>query len=143
MKKSFWPFFLELSSVRNLKGLFIRIHNVFGQLLWKLQDHFCNTYKVVENTNFRKKNAYFPVKKSFWPVFSSLLECDKPQETSYALPRGLLTITVEVTGLILLHLRSCWKHKFLKKKWILSSEEKIMAFFFWQYRVWQTSGDNL
>ena len=73
-KKKFGPFFLALSSVINLRKLFLGIHNVFWQLLWKLQDHFWNTYKVDENTNFGKKNANFPVKKRFWPTFSRIIE---------------------------------------------------------------------
>ena len=141
MKKKFGPFFLLLSSVINLRKLFIRIHKVFWPLLWILHDHFCDTKEVVENK--LKKKANFPVKKSFRPFFSPIIECDKPQTTVYRFPQDNLTITAEVTGIILLHLKSCWKHKFLKKKWILSSEEKILAYFFWQYRVWQISGDSL
>ena len=35
--------FLALSSLKNVEGRFINVHKVFWQLLWKLQDLFCNT----------------------------------------------------------------------------------------------------
>ena len=43
-----------LLSVTNLRELFIRVHKVFWQILWKLQGHFFRTYKVIENTKFWK-----------------------------------------------------------------------------------------
>ena len=43
VKKKFWPIFLVSSGVTNLKARFLRVQQVFWQLLWKLQDHFCNT----------------------------------------------------------------------------------------------------
>ena len=42
--------------------------------------------------------ATFPVKKRFWPIFSRIVECDKPQETVCMGPKGILTITVEPIG---------------------------------------------
>ena len=54
-KKVFVVFSPGLSSVIDLKGQFVRVHKVISQLLWKLKDHFCNTWAVVENTIFRKK----------------------------------------------------------------------------------------
>ena len=69
MKKILWPFFLVFSSVTNLKRQFIRVQKVSWHLLSKLFDHFCNTWEVVENINFWKKKANFPVKKSNWPSF--------------------------------------------------------------------------
>ena len=73
-------------------------------------------HKKLLKTQLFEEKTNFPVKKSFWPVFSLILECDKPEGLKYEYPRSILTITFEVKGLILLHLRSCWKHKFLKKK---------------------------
>ena len=40
-------------------------------------------------------------------------------------------------------LRDCWKHKVLKKKGNLSSDEKILSYFFSYYRTWKKSGDIL
>ena len=36
-------FFLEIPSVTNLRGQITRVHKALWQILWKLQDHFCNT----------------------------------------------------------------------------------------------------
>ena len=54
MKKK-WPIFLVLSSVVNLKGQFIKLHEVFLSIILKLYDHLCNTQEVVESTNFWKE----------------------------------------------------------------------------------------
>ena len=40
MKEVFRPFFLVLSSVTNLKGLFLGVHKLFWQLLWKFLQRF-------------------------------------------------------------------------------------------------------
>ena len=52
------------------QGTIVEVHENFRHSLWKLQDHFCNTWKVVENTNFWKKNANFPAKTDFGIFFS-------------------------------------------------------------------------
>ena len=83
------------------------------------------------------------MKKRFWPVFSRILECDKPEGRIYEYPQSFLTITFEVKGLILLHLGSCWIHKFSKIKGNLSSEEMILANFLAHSRVSQTSVNTL
>ena len=93
-------------------------------------------------TQFLKEKANFPVKKSFWPVFSRFLECDRPQGPIFEYPQAISTNTFEGKGLILLHLRGCWKHKFLKKRQTFQWK-KFLFFFLPNYRVWQTSGDNL
>ena len=43
-----------------------------------------------------KKKAILPVKKTLWPIFSRIIECDKPQETIFKGPQAILTITVEL-----------------------------------------------
>ena len=68
-KKNFGQFFLPLSSVTNLRRLFLSIHKIFWQILWKLQVHFCNTYEVVENTSFGKKTQTFQWRKDFGLFF--------------------------------------------------------------------------
>ena len=40
----------------------------------------------------------FPVKKTLWPIFSRIIECDKPQGTFYKGPKAFLTFTVELIG---------------------------------------------
>ena len=51
--------FLVLSNMTNLRELFISVHKVFWQILWKLQDNFLNTQESAENTNFWKKWQIF------------------------------------------------------------------------------------
>ena len=89
----------------------------------RYSDFYCGSYSVnsvtpkkLLKTQLFEKKANFPVKKSFWPVFSLILECDKPAGRIYEYPQSNLTNFFEVKGLILLHLRSCWKHKILKRK---------------------------
>ena len=70
VNKNVCRFFLPLSSVINLRGFFKMIHKKVWQLLWKVYDHFCNTYEVVENTNFGKKTQTFQWRKVFGLFFS-------------------------------------------------------------------------
>ena len=88
-------YFLEIPSVTNLRGQITRVHKSLWQMLLKLQDHFCKTWEVVENTIFEKK-AKFPVKKILAYLFR-IFECDRPQQTFYRARQGMLTITVKVT----------------------------------------------
>ena len=62
----------NLSSVVDLSRWFIRVPKATSQLLWKLQDHFCNTYEVVENEIFRKKMHSFQWRKVFGLYFLAL-----------------------------------------------------------------------
>ena len=60
-KKFFRPIFLVLSSRTDAKEQIIRVHNVFWQLLGKLEDNFFRTYEV-DGKKFSKK-GYFPDEK--------------------------------------------------------------------------------
>ena len=83
-----------------------------------------------------KKKANFPVKKSFSPISSRIMEHDERLETTYKGPQANLTINVEVERSFLEDPRGCWKHKIFEKKGNLSSEQKILTCFFSHYRVW-------
>ena len=48
-------------------------------------------------TQIFEKKAIFPAKKGFWPILSHIVECDKPQLTTYKSLHAILTIAVEVT----------------------------------------------
>ena len=82
-----------------VKEQIIKVQKVFWHLLfdfwvfWTLDD--------VENKTFKKKKATFPVKKKFWPFYSRIIECDKLHGTIYKVPKGIVTLTVEVIGLVL------------------------------------------
>ena len=62
--------------------------------MWKLEEPFCNTKRLLETEILQRKSA-FPVKKRFWPIFYRILDCDKPQGTNCKGPKGILAITVE------------------------------------------------
>ena len=89
-----------------------------------------------------KKKGKLSSEKKFWTVFSPILECDKPEGRICEYLQSILTIAFEVRGLILLHLRSCWKHKILKKK-ANFPVKRVLDCFFSYSRVWQTWGANL
>ena len=79
--KNFGPIFLWYYRVRHTSGENIKGHTrCFGT--------YDASYKIISETpkmllktqNFEKK-AMIPVKKRFWPIFSRIIECDKPQGT--------------------------------------------------------------
>ena len=43
--------------------------------------------KRMLKTHIFGKKANFPVKKKFWPTFSRIFDCDKPQRTSCKGPK--------------------------------------------------------
>ena len=88
-------------------------------------------------TNVSEKSC-FHNDESFWPVFPSLLECEKPQGTSYKGLQVFLIIAVYFLGAFLKDLRGCWKHKFLRKV-KNSSEQRKLAFYHPYYRTWLMS----
>ena len=135
-------FFFVLSSVTNLKGRFVRVQQVFWQLLSKLFDHFCYTWEVVENTNFCKNWQTFLWKKlidqlfSYYPVW----------QTSRNNLQGSTSYSYNYCGI---YKRIFWEPRMLLKTQVFakndnnSNEKNIVAYFFSNYRVWQTSRDNL
>ena len=73
MKEVFGPFFLVLSSVTNLKGLFLGVHKLFWQLLWKLLERFYDL-RICWKHNFLKIISTFPVKKIYLTVFYHFMD---------------------------------------------------------------------
>ena len=65
------------------------------------------------------------MKKSFWPIFSRIIEHDKRQGTIYKDPQGNLLIIVDVIRPFLQDPRGCWKHKFSKKKAIFPVKKRF------------------
>ena len=84
-----------------------------------------------------------PVKKKFWPFFSRIIECDKPQRTIYKSPQGIVTIIVEIVRSNLWDLRGCLKNTIFEKKRKLSNEEESLTCFFWYCRTRKTWGHDL
>ena len=85
VKKSFWPVFPQSIECEKASGRFLRVHNVFWQLLWKLLELFCNTYEVVENKTSWKKGK-LSSEKTIVAYFSRGIERDKCQQTPYKGP---------------------------------------------------------
>ena len=47
------------------------------------------------------------MKKILWPIFSRIIECDKPQGTVCLGPKGVLTITLEPIRALFWDLSGC------------------------------------
>ena len=73
---------------------FIRVQKVFRQLLCKFSVFSIGLKRSLE-INISKK-GYLTGNKRFWPDFSRITECNKPQETIYYGPEAILTITVDL-----------------------------------------------
>ena len=84
-----------LLSVTNLRELLMSVQDVFWFLGRKLENLFCNTQEVVENTKFEKQGSSSSG-RTFMPKFFCIIEYDKPQRTTYEGPKGILTFTAEV-----------------------------------------------
>ena len=82
------------------------------------------------------------MKKTIWRPFSRIIECDKPHRPVFKGATSIPTFTVEVIKAFLWDLRSCWKHRFLKKRQTFQWK-KIIDLFFSFHRAWQTSGNNI
>ena len=70
VNKKLCLFFLPLSSVINLRGFFISIHKKNWQLLWEVQDHFCNTTRLLKTQVLGKKRKLSSEEKILAFLFS-------------------------------------------------------------------------
>ena len=104
----------KLSSEKKFMACFFshsRVWQTSGDNMWgstRFPDIYCGSYSVnsvtpekLLKTQIFENKGKLSSEKSFWPVFSRILECDKPQGTICEGPQGFLTFTVEVTVLIL------------------------------------------
>ena len=71
MKKKLVTIFLVLSSVTNLMGQVIRLHEVFWPLLWSSRIISVTPLGLLKSQIFEKK-ATFPEKKIKKPIFPAL-----------------------------------------------------------------------
>ena len=108
--KKYDPFFLVLSSVKNLNLQFVIVLKVF--------QHYCDCYKInslaprrLLKTHFFEKKANFPVKKRFWPLLPPIIECHKPQRTVFKGTRGFFH-----------HWYVCFKIKSLGPRMLLKTQ---------------------
>ena len=110
-ERSFWHNFLVLSSVTNLKKHFIGVYRLVRQLLWNILEQFLGPKRLLKSQMFERK-AIFPVKKSFWPVFSRNMEHDNCQRTFYKGPQGILTTLGQILWTFICDLRGRWNQTF-------------------------------
>ena len=68
--------------------------------MWKLEDPFCNTKRLLETEIFEKKRS-LSREKNLLAYFSRSIEHEKYQGTIYKGRQGILTITVELIRSIL------------------------------------------
>ena len=127
MKKRFWPFSSRIiehhkrqrTTYKGPQGNLTINVEVIRPFLQELGG--CWKHKFL-----KKKN--FPVEKRFSPIFSRIIESDKPRNRIWKCPKSILTFNVEVIRSFLQDLRGCWKHKFLKKKATFPVEKRFWPF---------------
>ena len=61
---------------------------------------------LLKTQSFEKTGNYSNEER-FWPFFSRIIECHKPEGTDSKGPRAILTITVEVIRKIVQDLKGC------------------------------------
>ena len=132
-----------LSSVKNLREHYIRVHKVFWQLLWKLQGHFFRTYKVIENTNFWKIGNLSSEAKILSHSSFVLLSVTNLRELFIRVHKVLWQILWELQGRFFRTKEVIVNPYFLKKKAVFPVKKRICPILFSYYRVWQNSGNNL
>ena len=95
MKKILWAKFSANIERQNVgEQHFLRVHKVFWQLFCKRYHHFFETLEVDRDKHFKKK--LFSGDKRFGPFFPLIIECDKPQGTTYKGPKVVPTNTVKL-----------------------------------------------
>ena len=66
------------------------------EVIWS----FLGPKRLLKTQIFEKKNS-FPVNKCICPIFSQIVECDKPQETIYKSQKDILTSNLQVKRVVL------------------------------------------
>ena len=142
MKEVFGPFFLVLSSVTNLKGLFLGVHKLFWQLLWNLLEPFLGPKKLLKTQIFEKKFNISSEKKIF-DRFLSYYGLEQTSEISSQWSIGCFDNYCRVYRSVFLGPERLLKTQIFKKKGNLPREEKNLAFVFLYHWTRQKSGNNL
>ena len=113
-RKDFGLCFLLLSNMTNVRQHSIRMHKVFF-------DIYCATDKIAllgpkRSTETKSwRNNSFHNGQRFWPIFPRIIECAKPQGTTYKGSQAILTITVLFIRDFLGRKR-LWKSHYFEKK---------------------------
>ena len=131
-------------SVTSLTKQYIGVHKLFWQLMWSLREHSFRTWEVVENKKFWKsgKNS---IEKNIVAIFFSLyrsIEHDNSHKTLlYGSKMWFDKYCATTIWSFLWDPKKSWTKLF--KKRLSSRWQKILAYSFSYYPVWQTSGDKL
>ena len=128
--------------MKSLREKFVNVRKVFLTNTMEVIRSFLQHMRCSWKHNFLEKKAIFPVRKKILPPFSRSIKCGKPQRTVCKGLQGFFIVTVLVIISILQDLRGCWKVEntfFFWKKGKLSSEVKILAYFFSFYWTEQRS----
>ena len=113
---------------------FYRVWQTSGNILLDstmYYDNQCASYMNISVTPkrlskipiFEKKNACFPAKKVFRPIFSRIIDFEKPQRTKYGGLQSFVTVFVQVIRALLWDPRGRWE-QVLKNR--LSSRRKTI-----------------
>ena len=98
MEKKFWPFPSRINEHDKRQETIYKGPQGTLTITVEGRRSFIQDLTGCCKQKFLNKKAIFPVKESFWPIFSRIIDCDKPQATIDRGRRIFLTITVEVTG---------------------------------------------
>ena len=141
MKKKFWPDFSRIFELDKPQGTVFKGPETSLTITLKVIRSFLQDLRGCLKQFFEKKVKKFPLRKSFWPIFSLIFEFDKPQGTVFKDPKASLTRTVEDWRFFFRTWEVVENTIFGKRKAIYPVKKKIWRFFSF-IRVWQTSGDG-
>ena len=96
MKKTLWPIFSRIIGCDKPQGTICKGAKCILVFTVELIREFFKDLRGCWKHKLLKKMAAFPMKKILWPIFSPIMECDKPLGTIYKGPQAILTITVEL-----------------------------------------------
>ena len=80
-------------------------------------------------TQFYEKRTIFLAKKLFRPIFSRIIECEKPQGTRRKGPQGIVRITVQIMRSFPQDLRYDVVENTFSKKAYFANEKQLWSFF--------------
>ena len=132
MKKNFGLFFsrdiehdkCQVAVYKGSQGILTIFVQLIWTYIWHIKDRLKQTFQ---------KTAVFTMKEVFGPfsfVLSRVTNLKEQFIMVHKLFWQLLWKLIELIEHFFWDLTGCWKHKFLRKKGDLSSEEKILAYFF-------------
>ena len=99
MKKTLWPIFSRIIECDKPQETIFKGPQAILTITVELRTYrsiFLGTDRLLK-TQFFEKKAKFPVKKTLWPNFSRIIECDETPAKTCKGPKGIRIITLEPT----------------------------------------------